>query len=850
MNQKKYYLINKINIIIIYIFFLVNKTYAQQDFFKDIYISYLKGNPEIINPGFNIPIKLYQNYKINGYEKILSNNGNLELINNYFILRTDKDSVFYIIPNNDKNIIKIEKGKFYLNFINNKILINFNQTEIQIEAGEYFLVYTNNYILIISSNGKIKYLEEEINLNNENNLFVLSEGKYQLKNIKVSEDFYLYFNKDQLKKEIDILNNYSGFYIDELLFNLDNNNKFILTFEEIKKSQIQLETNYNSISKSLLSFNENEYEPFSLIDNYINYLKLSSYIKENIKYIFNYYLLFYSKCKVIINSYKILESKINALENRINKDTLFNKYFLNNYSLVKNNFQVIKENIKSFEKSIETGKENFFNFKSKIFYIYNYIEESEIFLKKTFNKFIDESNKISYKNHIKILIDLYSNAFISNYSINSNINKILEIKFEINSFSSNLKINYIPEIHIIEGLFYNILKEYYKEISEESIKNLIKSNNLASLFIYLFKKEDIKIDFLTKYYKESSELIQLINVNKVELLKVTKELESITNNLFLTLYQKSLFINKFLKSNLYNNNLKLISSILYSLKSDLSNLYNIYINLNENSFEKKEITFLANFYNDSLTKILNYTLFSNDFFIKYYKVDSINLDVYFSEFFNLNKQLPTIFNLNIYTTNMYIDNFYNKFNTGIISLDQMIKLLEDLIINYEVFKRNISEILSMEYYYLNSKYSLNNTKVFFINEYKNKILFLINNLVELNDKTLKVLEKISLLKSKLEIFYINYNDPAYSRDKLIKNIEEIKNFIDDFNLYFNQFYSEILNFELNLNLYKNFLDTYNGSDSSIIDLINKSTSFINSFLTIIYKAKSSSLLNEIIKILQ
>lgn len=850
---------NKFNLLFIFIYIVVHILTSQiiysnensnLNIFDNLYISYISGNPEIILQNFSAPIKLYQFYKVTGNEKFITNNGYIELLNEFFLLRSDKNSSFYF--NKDK--LFIEKGRYYLNFLNEQVEINFNKINVKLIKGEYFIFFSNNQLVIISNNGKIFFNNEEIELTKSKNTYYLDNNndntKYIIKNTIIIENFYIYFNKKLIEKDLKILRNYSSFYLEEILANLDINNKFVIKFEDIKKIQIEIENKYNSISKALLNSKETELDPYELLNSYIEYLKMTSLTKTDIEYIFNYYLIFYSKCKVIINSSNILENKIKFLENRQEKDIFFDSLFLNEFKNIKNNFNIIQDNLKIFDKSIENGKESFFTQKSKIFFTYNYIEESETYLKKVINNFIDNSKVITSKNIIKILIDLYLNSNITNYSITSNINKIINVKSEINLFLISIKNNFIFDIHNTEGLFYYIIYLYYKDLSDKTIQNLNKSNNLANLFIFLYKNEKINNEFFKKYYEESLNLIKSINENKIELLKVTNDLTYNINNIFFTLKQKDLFIERSNKTLLYKNNLELINNIFNNFKNDLLKLYNNYNQIENNIYEKKEISYIANFYKDVYDKLINYTFYFNDFYFNYFGIDKINIEVYFSEFINLSKQIPVIFDISSYSINKYIDNFYYKFNTGIIAIDQLLQMLDSFSKDLNFIYHNFSENYNLEFYYLNSKFSLNNTNNDFINNYKKYLISIENNINFIIYKKNKLEEKLKELKTSLEIFYINYNNENFNRHDLLKNINNTINLLDDYNIYFAPFYSEILEFELNLNYFLNFLNYYKNTNSSINNLIIKVENIINQFLYVINTGKSTLLLSETIKLLK
>jgi|GEM_PF-4472489 hypothetical protein len=849
-SQYSFYIRKKILLlflIFLIIFPSVKTIQAQQKKLQDLTVSYFTGNPKIILPTFKEPLKNISNLKINTNVSLKTEFSKIEILNDNIILRANNNSNFYLDLNNDK-IIFDEGNYFISNLVNLNITIL--KKDIVLYPSQYTIIVKKDFFALTANNGEIEIDNENIPLCNENNTIIFNNGTKSLKNIKFEESYYIYFVKDQIEKELNSFSTYSSFYLDKLLSNLDNNNKFIILIEKIKKSQNYLEDKYKEITNQLMDLNEvneNNREKLSLlINNYIEYTKYCSAIKDDIEYILNFYLIFYFQSKVIQNSYNLILKKSLNFEKRLNKDSLFNIYFLNNYNILQNKIKNINQNLNLFKISFDNGKENIYQLNSKIFYSLNYIEETQSFLIKIINDKILNSNININKNLTLLLINLYSESYSTNYSITNNINKILQIKSEINYYIDNLKYNFVPDVSLNEGIYYHVICSYYENLADITYKKLISANNYANLFIYLFKNEKVNDDTLLRYYNESFNLIKSVNLNKIELLKSIKDLNSTKNNLLYSLNQKLIFENKNLIYDYYKMIIELNKSFMEEIKINLKNIYENLNKFDENTYEKKEAAFMSNYYNQTLEYLINYSNFINEFFKLKFGIIPQNLDIIISEYINLNYQVPKIFNLEKYTLKKYFDNFYIKYTAGILAIEELIKSLENFQKELLILETKITENLMYEFSFYKSKEALTNNYLDFLSYYKNYIFKYNNSINNFRFLNSKIIENLKYLKSNLELFYIEYLNQNYIN--LNEKIDEIKTLISKNNNYLKMFYNEIFTLEGNIKQFEYFISNYDNTNNILINNIILKSKIINSdILKITDSTKSFMSLNEIIK---
>ena len=519
----------------------------------------------------------------------------------------------------DKNLIRKNNGfyyfdKVYLNIKNQKVI---------------------KFVRLMKHNLQLLAFRKKNNYKNPNEYNIDDLNKIRFIQKNYLEHYYnkiKHMNSHKINKNIDIKN--SSFirkkYIKNELRNLLKVQKMIKCFINRRKSI------KNQVNKKHISINH-------LITK--NYLKLDNCIQKITNFQKNYKLQFKKNKDNIINygEHSVEESSYDDYSERDNK-TLRQLTYKNRIPK-KNNIGIyiskvrkyenkdVSNNLKlQYQKGIMITKKRYYNNESQIKKIQN-------FFRATKNK--ENSDNSLYKK------PLINTKYYFDYDSNSSYAEEFLYSQKINNFY-----NYISKIYK-----YNIddkiikIQKYYLFHHDKNIKRN-----------HIYKKDKIKLCFISKYSKKSEKMKQIVNVK------------------FL------LFISLFIKKNTQQY-------IFYLLKNDLKNFeYPFFLNtlnrilkyLNSNDFKGKNVNLLFNnikknsnikFEKDDILLLNNKQLnqLRDTNICDLQKKDCLNYIYGFSAFDKklknekfLNVRLiNTKFNdTNIFTITKFIDNEFENFVKG------------------------------------------------------------------------------------------------------------------------------------------------------------------------------------------
>ncbi|WGH27095.1 MAG: phenylalanine--tRNA ligase beta subunit-related protein [Candidatus Shikimatogenerans bostrichidophilus] len=641
-------------------------------------------------------------------------------------------------------------------------------------------------------------------------LFIKKKKKFFLFKIKINNIKYLFIkSKKYIKKNSYIL--------------IENiNNKYYIVCDD---------SNYDYIIKTFITYN------ISYLSNYYNLAKE-----------IHYYLKYKNKKSFLIKFNKIKKSNIYkkfiSIKNKNPNILYYNSYLLKNVNIKNSNFLIQKKlilssiklnnniidiiNIIILEFSITIELINYNKIKNKLIIK----ENNKNFIFKTKKKKINiiNSNKdiFLYDNKIPIYLsgiinnnNIKVNKYSKNILLSFTLYNNKKIRKTINKYNINNNMSIIynrKNILLKKNIYINRLLFLIK-------KNYLNFKKIKEIFYY---KKKIKIKNIKINYKYINNIIG-IKIKKSKILKILLNLKYkiINNN------------NKYLilKKN-YNNNSKLniINDIIR-----FYNINNINDNLKLNNFKLlilniKNINSKIEIINNIISNLLiNYgfnevinTPFLNKKYIlnnkKYIYIKKKKEFIYLKNHLYIKMIENIIYNFNRKKKNIKIyeiGNIYYIKNKKIIEK----KYIEFLILNKKKKEENILYIYNILYIIID-KLGINNYKKKIIYNKKNNNIYDIK--IYLKYKNFKI-ATFGNFKKKFLNYYYNFNKNIIFAILNIKNIlniikkKKIKykeynnykiikrdlSFIIEKNLFFDNFYNlskKILKKKLiNLNL----LDIYN-----------------------------------------
>ena len=732
----------------------------------------------------------------NLYETIYFNNNDIDinLINNE--IKSIKKEIDINLSNceNIKNrFYKLKDNIMKLNDLS--IVFNFYELE------------TNNNIKIEPGNLKYKWTKSCINLM-KNQLPEEFLKKYKIEGISINQ---IYKIKDKKSKLIfnalydDLMEEYNKLGEDKPFFKY----LYILLPDEIIKNK-----------KKLFQFlfeNNNEEENFFFCDNY-SYLDEFKIKKNNEVYIdnslINNYVSIFYKCSYFENNMEVIDGRFNFfssldeiknylinLKSNSSKDIVclkikknVNFYYYTNRGLIQPKY-IIEYNYKtlyglkyisSFEKSHSFNEEyeKLFNTCSTDLFNLNrnrigiYINNGIInkyYLSNFFEyKEIDNNILFFIKNHLfNYLNDCFQYKNKEEY-----FNEVIKLDKSINEINHfTIKNNYLE---IYDYVLSNINNEKEKNISEnKEINNIIQNNknisDISSLShlksINLFNNnltdKDIK-EFLNKLkrdklqYTEIQDMTQICEeliLSKNNLIKI--DLSEILN-IFPNLNKLDLSFNNLTNIEYINNNSIEINQIsIKILDISFNNIedFNVVIKLLEH-FTFVQFIYYANPFERKFEKLINYQncIINNDIkeLLQKYEEISNNHQKHKSN-------LKIGEDLNIKKITKLFDYIYNSY-----SFNDLFRIFNDCIYFYDTIKYDNESQINIVY--LNKKHLVNipiiegshNIQIIYLNS--NKIIKItnlsqLNNLKEifLQNNKIKIIENLPTTLKKLDISnnYIN-----------------------------------------------------------------------------------------------
>jgi len=552
--------------------------------------------------------------------------------------------IIKLLVNNNNN--KLIYNNFYINKVNNKIIIN-SLNNLSKKLVPIYNIY--NYLTFYSISFPLELLIIDDCIFNP--YIILSSYNFDIDN---NIDFFY-----QIKQKILEIYNLSFYNFDYLI-----NNNF---FEIINNNY-----NFNIID----NINNN-----NIIWNTINIIKLYV-ILISINKNYNYNNKFIEKIYNIIKLYKY-----NLISEKNNNLMTFDEYYYDNVTLSLNNlllnydYFIVNKLNKICKITILVKNNNIITINNEINIIYE--------------------NYKWYNNNPEIIIN--KEYVIFNTFLNNNFtNEILRIIF--NYYIDNNKYIYIDKIYSDNNNFEN--KEKLKELEELFITNINNFNNNLNLLNYInleIKETNTNNELLICINKLiihnfDKNIFQKI-IEKYNYNYFLKILEFLFNN-----YNYPLKINRIeidvifdyiLYISLYNFDLIFIDNILnvdinnilpLKLKYLYINILKILIQIINNNFEL--VTFNKKIYNDYIYKNIIFILFTNSdkLFINYLK-NKLSLEIFnkFKSIIINNFILLDISNKltwnNLPKKLNYLSLFYiNKFNKNILS-DSFDLKIQKIIVN-------------------------------------------------------------------------------------------------------------------------------------------------------------------------
>jgi hypothetical protein len=750
-------------------------------------------------------IKIFDRYYINNQITITLKfyNKNSLYINNY-------SNIYYQLNyNNNINIINL--NKYVSNIYNNDII---NYTLISSDHYDHYLINSN---LIINSyyTNKQYYFKFIAYIS----LYSIYPTQFNINFIELPKPTPFLFNSNTVITNIyniNLNNYFSNLYINNnnnLIFDIDNKTNFNIT----NNSNLNLINKFNRITQNIYVNVIASNILYSTSNNHIFTFLQKPYISHNS---INNILNISNIITINLNNYFINNLDYNSNIYRINITTLSN--IVDYYIFSNNSFYNLNSNILSFIPNFRT---NLYNIEI-IAYHYNYPQyeysNNFIYSEKPLN-YITINTKINCniileKNFkIKNSFDQYIN--LNNYFINNNNIKFQYYFSNINynnynnnyiNIDNNLKLitdNYINDSNICK-IQDNILTFYYNNrpfiytlyIYTSNITYNFKSKNLI-LHIkeepYLFNINNINDIY---YYENNKQNIQNDNYNFKIILndfikykndedviyKITTDNNYIDSD-FYELIQHLHILN--IKPNFRNIKYKVIISVEDADYSNINATTFFYVNESFYKFNPNQFIYYINQKYNNYELDLYTTFFTNDYYNSNQIIYNINIDnTYKKNYINL---ILNFNNNKLYFTNNDLFNVgYIGFNYKIINTTN-IKIYNKLYNTYLEYDYNNNFIIFKPkyigiYFYNNESFQIKN-----FNEFN---IFTINN-NNLNINNIKS----PFFPIKLTI---SCRDKIYNNNILLNNLILYK-------IYLRHFYYNFNNNNIKINLYDNFISTYN-----------------------------------------
>jgi hypothetical protein len=801
LNSEKYNYYNIINFNIYSNLIEIKKNNILNIFDKNYYKL-----SNILNP------KLNKNYILNKDNKFINLNEILDfnLLKSLNILLEYKEydiSVSKFINLYNWNIISINKPKLGIELLNedlsNILLSNINEK--------------NN------NNGSFKINNEKINIisnlikseTTSNNYFIKIK-----KNINFLNEFYI-------KPEINYIYNYPNIFIENeynysIKFNikditiLDNiDNDFIFNIK-IKDSRLNLLSNSLVNKEIKIIFYDTEY---NINDDINKLLNNNDNINFNIEIDDNIYISLFENNLIFTNTNYIEPFILNLNLNYSFKDS----YLLENTNIYSN---IIILNIIDL----------------RIEYIFNSYIINDILINEN-NKIINFSNIL--KNNLSLLFPDYYDKLSLNFNYNNLYNESIIVNNLLVEIYKNDKIeNYIINI-----------SENYIGVYEIEIKFDLYSNNFQILNENSIKfiLKDIRFNLLNNILNTNIDLLNNISIYNVKnIFDIIEEFNLIFNQINTT-------INFFLYSGLKldfnrknykfeNYNFKFNSNIYYEkeftcfINIELYNI-NTEFDLEFNFFDKKYNILLNNIYDKIFTTYIiednfNYNIINNLINLENYCNNNLfgfnksdfNYDLIENNYIKIENNILKLnneFQYSIYSNlidlkvNIYSE--YKNFKLLIYDLRYSLLLNLNLILN-----KNIINIYNdLEFSNLN----LNKNQIIFDNLFNTNFYEIINNSnIEFNINNYFKEYTISFDYS----INFDYIDIDLDNNKYSINL----NIIDKrYNLI-----SNLLNFDLILNIDDNIIDLYNILEFNNLGFDKENISFSNILLNNYYTYNNNYLI--------
>ena len=677
--------------------------------FKNINISF-SDNKELLEQYANENTSLYtvsnqyDNEYINDIEKIIPeyNKSLLDILSNNF-KNYYKSKELLSKELITENIKKYNNSSTYYNVSN---YIAPNSFILDYSYNTYSLYYvTNNHLSLLSYNILLK---NGFNYDKENHIIHFNIDNKYIKNIKNN----LYFNYNIINS--DNISEYGLFSFDKNEINVDNDSNLILNsefkfnvFSNIKKLK-KLYDDSNYLYKKLDFYYNNE--------NYDNLLSLDIF-KENIKD--DYYTLTYfeNNKDTDIDDYIIKIHKNNVKQSKdLNEDIIYTTDFIktNNY----NNQVYLIDNPEDQNYIYWYQLNNDYNI---ITYTTTYVSYELDILYTDSNLYLSDNNYNIEDLNISDEDTIYiKNINTCSFKLKNNIENIDNSNYNI--FTNRSSITHLQKNNINVNYTYNIHSLYKSEINNNEIKNYtlideitynLKINN--SIDNNIFNNSGLTIEYNESPYISSinenpieydygeGKLIQENNKYKLYRVKyekykqyiyipLTKQLNINYNNN--NIYKNHKTVKSIFKEN--NNNTYYILSSKNLFNSNIGNIYNenignyLYTN-NSDNYINMNIPIGDECYYEINNYIIDQLISKNAI------VNSYNL-YYYSTYNYLDSRYNYYPLLNKYPTKYLNDNFFNYININTIPNESLLDIcLSDI-------KENNNHILYLYEVNLNSSY--------------------------------------------------------------------------------------------------------------------------------------------------
>ena len=687
------------------------------------------------------------------------------LINNNLNFKDDKNikikndlinELKIYFENKDIKIL-IRCYKKFLNIrenIKNKYIILKLEESLKVQINKINIIFNEHYLILLVIINMI--LDKNI-LEKENNILI-EIFNFIFNNLNIS-----YKENDFYKNEISNTHN--------LLLKLHLKN--ILCDEIIEKNKL-----LNNIIKIIKNIKFGLYNKTIKINDFLKFTKFSNLIfDEKLKLIYVISEKVYPSEEKIKENIKILKNLYNNIIKRIDEiKKLINSYNDNNYEFFKecesnkiiDEINIIKnildnKSIKNLYENEIKNSENYIKEQLNVLKSFQKYSKSTIYLKKIYEKRINELKqkniKINYDISIKTL--QYSNNIyekIFKNLIDNNLNK----KFDLNFFK-----NCFNQIDIKNEL--KIMGEIYKV---ENINNFINFQFKIIIIIKDFNKtieklKNIKIALNIFNIKDKNNLSNQINsilkINNILDLKEIdyKTVQNISNNFDEFLNDE----NKISKVLFLIGSCSQVFTFIKTKDQETLNAYEEYNNENS-EFDSKLLEELKKIF--FRNKDLNSKEFKNEIeFINYLK-ELINNNEYYQTFIYLEEIRKVLYELDTLNTKVNNKEEYNK--------NKMIRIFEKSIfkfvydknkIEYRNYKRDFYKIICFTESDMKKK----------INQEGN------NNIIIIEENELKGLQDRALLKTQKSTIISNKNTEDAKNyknyDELIKKIFKEKNLLNE-----------------------------------------------------------------------